>query len=101
MRAKYGSSYRRCSAKKDVPEDLAKFTGKQLCQSLSVQLYSKKETLAQMFPCEYCETFNRTPPGDSLCDYQKFAISDKWSKLLYKFYIPPRSQRYLRLSLFD
>ena len=43
--------------------NFAKFTGKHLCQSL----FFKKETLAQMFSCQFCEisknTFsNRTPP---------------------------------------
>ena len=51
----------RYSIKKGVLRNFAKFTGKHLCQSL------KKETLAQVFSCEFCEisttTFSyRTPP---------------------------------------
>ena len=56
------SSHRRCSVRKGVPRNFAKFTGKHLCQSL---LFNKvaglmpvtywKETLAQVFFCEFCE----------------------------------------------
>ena len=62
--------------KKDVVRNFAKFTGKHLCQSLffnkvaglSLSLnFIKKETLAQVFSCEFCEISNntfsyRTPP---------------------------------------
>ena len=62
--------------KKGVLRNLAKFTGKHLCQSLffnkvvGLRLtynFIKKETLAQVFSCEFCEisknTFShRTPP---------------------------------------
>ena len=49
--------------KKDALKNLAKFTGKHLCQSL----FLKKETLVQLFSCEFCEIFKnaffyRTPP---------------------------------------
>ena len=56
---------------KDVLKIFAKFTGNHLCQSLfsnkSAGLcYStllKKETLAKVFSCEFCDTFfNRTSP---------------------------------------
>ena len=48
-------------------KNLAKFTGKYLCQSLflvklqasGLQLYSK-QTLAQVFPGEFCEIFKKT-----------------------------------------
>ena len=33
------SSHQRCSVKKDVLRNFAKFTGKHLCQSLHLQLY--------------------------------------------------------------
>ena len=55
--------------KKGVLRNFAKFTGKHLCQSIFLnkvlQLY-KKETLAQVFSCEFCEIFeinffHRTP----------------------------------------
>ena len=60
--------------KKGVLQNFAKFTGKQLCQSIFLNKvaglawnFVKKENLAQVFPCEFCEisknTFsNRTPP---------------------------------------
>ena len=82
---------RRCSVRKGVLRKFAKFTGKHLCQSfffnkvaglrpatlLKKKLWHrcfpeacnfiKKETLAQVFSCEFCElsknTFSyRTPP---------------------------------------
>ena len=42
------SSYRRCSIKKDV-KNFAKFTRLQACNVI------KKENLAQVFSCEFCE----------------------------------------------
>ena len=50
-----------CSLKKSLLKDFAKITGKQLCQGLffnkvagvSIQPY-KKESLAQVFFCEFC-----------------------------------------------
>ena len=53
--------------KKGVLRNFTKFTGKHLCQSLFCSLRPKKETLAQVFSCEFCEisknTFSyRTPP---------------------------------------
>ena len=53
--------------KKSVLKNLAKFIGKHLCQSLFfnknadvVCNYIKKETLAQVFFCEFCEIFKNT-----------------------------------------
>ena len=43
--------------KKGVLKNFAKFTGKHQCQSL---FFNKKETLAQVFSCEYCEIFKNT-----------------------------------------
>ena len=50
--------------KKGVLKNLAKFTGKHLRQSLSFNKvacaaynFIKKETLAQVFSCEFCEIF--------------------------------------------
>ena len=48
--------------KKGVLKNFKKFTGKHLCQSLFI----KKETLAKVFSCEFCEIFRniyfyRTP----------------------------------------
>ena len=58
--------------KKNVLENFAKFSRKHLCQSLffnKVPGLIKKETLAQVFSCEFREFFKstfffRTPPGD-------------------------------------
>ena len=57
----------RCSLKKDVLRNFAKFTGKHLCQSVFFKKVAKKENLAQVFSCEFCEVFKntfsyRTPP---------------------------------------
>ena len=41
---------------KDVLRKFAKFTGKHLGQSLFFN-FIKKETLAQVFSCEFCEIF--------------------------------------------
>ena len=56
------SSHQRCSAKKGVLRNFAKFTGKHLCQSLFFNEvpggacnFIKKEALAQVFSCEFCE----------------------------------------------
>ena len=55
LKTLYRNSHRRRSIKKGVLENFAKFTGKLLCQSLS--FYIKKETLAQVFSCKFCEIF--------------------------------------------
>ena len=52
----YRSSHRRFSVKKGVLRNFAKFTGKQLCQSLLL----KKESLAQVFSCEFFEISKNT-----------------------------------------
>ena len=49
--------------KKGVLRNFAKFTGKHLCQRL---FFNKKESLAQVFSCKFCEIskntfFYRTP----------------------------------------
>ena len=64
----FRSSHQSCSIKNGVPGNLAKLTGKNLCQSLffnevaclSPAILSKKEALAQKFSCEFCE-ISRTP----------------------------------------
>ena len=53
--------------KEGVLKNFSKFTEKHLCQSLlfnkvsgvSLQLYFKKETLAQVLYCEFCEIFKK------------------------------------------
>ena len=51
--------------KKDVLRNLTKFTGKRLCQSLffikKTWNFIKKENLAQVFSCEFCQISLRTP----------------------------------------
>ena len=61
------SSHRRCSMWKGVLRNFTKFTGKQLFQGLflskvagQVCKFIKKETLAQVFSCEFCEIFKNT-----------------------------------------
>ena len=51
----------KCSVKKGILRNFSKFTGKHQCNLI------KKETVAQMFSCEFCEisknTFSyKTPP---------------------------------------
>ena len=63
-----------------VLKNFAKLTGKHLCQSLffdktaslSLQLYLKKETLAQVCFCEFCEIFKNTFFIEHLCWYASF-----------------------------
>ena len=70
-----GSSRSEVFCKKGVLRNFTKFTGKHLCQSLFFNKvagpgqacnFIKKETLAQVFSCEFCEIskntfFYRTP----------------------------------------
>ena len=58
----FRSNHQRCSIKKVILKNFAIFTGRHLCWSLfliklppGLQLY-KKETLTQVFSCEYYET---------------------------------------------
>ena len=52
--------------KKGVHRNFTKFTGKHLCQSIFFNKvaglcnFIKKETLAQVFYCEFCEISNNT-----------------------------------------
>ena len=61
------SNDQRCSLRKGVLRNFPRFTGKYLCQSLflsklqtSACNFIKKETVAQMFFCEFCEIPNKT-----------------------------------------
>ena len=57
------SSHRRCSIKTGVFENFAKFTGKHLSQRCNLPLacyFIKKETLTQVFSCEFFEIFKNT-----------------------------------------
>ena len=46
--------------RKGVLRNFSKFTGKHLCQSLFVCNFIKKETLAQLFSCEFCQISKST-----------------------------------------
>ena len=50
------SSHRRCSVKKGVLRNFAKFTGKHLCLRPATLL---KKSLAHVFSCEFCEFFKK------------------------------------------
>ena len=60
------SSHRRWSVRKGVLRNFAKFTGKYLCRSLlfnnrpQCTILLRKETLAQVFSCEFCEISKHT-----------------------------------------
>ena len=66
--ANYRSSRPEVFCKKGVLKDYAKFKGKHLCQSLFLNKFAslrpatllKKETLAQVFSCEFCEISRNT-----------------------------------------
>ena len=53
-------SHQRCSVRKSVPINFAKFTGKHRCQSLFLINFIKKETQAQRFSCEFCKISKNT-----------------------------------------
>ena len=63
MKISYRSSRPEVFCKKGVLRNFSKFTGKHLCQRL---FFFKKESLAQVFSCEFCQIsknifFYRTP----------------------------------------
>ena len=64
----------RYSVRKGVLRNFAKFTGKHLCQSLffnevasAACNFIKKETLAQVFSCEFCEISKNNVFTEHLC----------------------------------
>ena len=69
-RLQYCSGHQRCSIIKGVLINFAKFTGKHLRQSLFLNKvaglrtqacnFIKKETLALVFSCEFCEIYKNT-----------------------------------------
>ena len=68
------SSHRKCSVKKAVLENFGKFTRKHLCQSLffneaagTACNFIKKETVTQVFFCEFSEIFKNTFLTEQLC----------------------------------
>ena len=54
------NSHRRCFAKKSILKNFTKFAGRHLCQSLFFNKVAGQETLAQVFPHEFCEIFKNT-----------------------------------------
>ena len=76
----YRSNHQRCSMKKDVLRNFAKFTGKHLCQSL----FFKKETLAQVFSCEFCEISKNTFFTEHLWTTASDITSILWSYVCYR-----------------
>ena len=80
----FRSSHPEVFCKRGVLRNLAKFTGKHLCQSLFlnkfINNFIKKETLAQVFSCEFYEIsknnlFYRTPlAAASWCLTRKFFL---------------------------
>ena len=65
--AKYGSSRPEVFCKKGALRNFTKFTGKHLCQGLFFNEvaalacnFIKKEGLAQVFSCEFCEICKNT-----------------------------------------
>ena len=57
--APFRSGHWRCSVKKRVLKNFAKFTGKHLCQSLFSNNVSS-QSLALVFSCEFCEISKNT-----------------------------------------
>ena len=70
---KYRNSYRRCSVRKRVLRNFAKFTGKHLCQTLGPATLLKKEPWHRYFPWNFAKflkhLFYRTPLGRCFCCY--------------------------------
>ena len=53
----FRSNHRKCSIKKDVLRNFAKFTGKHVCLRPATL---QKKTLAQVFSCEFFEIFKNS-----------------------------------------
>ena len=91
----FRSSHLEVFWKKGVLRNVAKFTGKHLCQSLLLQPQAcnliKKQTLAQVFSCEFCEISKdnlscRTPPvAASVVCCQLFIIRENVRKIFFIF----------------
>ena len=58
--SKYRNNHRRCSVRKGVLRNFAKFTGKHLCQSLFFNKVADLETLVQVFFCIFCRLSKNT-----------------------------------------
>ena len=79
------SSHRRCSVRKGVPRNFAKFTGKHLCQKLFISgpkvATLLKEALAQVFSCKFCDIFKNT--SGRLLLFRVNRASDYFAKSIY------------------
>ena len=80
----------RCSMKKGVLTNFTKFTGKHLRQSLFFNYnFIKKETLAKVFSCEFCETSKNTFFTEYLWVtsffFRKLVVSDLFQILICNF----------------
>ena len=73
----FRSSHPEVFCKKGVIRNFAKFTGKYLCRSLFSKVaglrpfFIKKETLTQVFSCEFCEMSKNTS-GGYICHLSKY-----------------------------
>ena len=67
--------------KKHVLRDFTKFTGKHLCQSL----FFNKETLAQVFACEFCEISKNTFFTEHLWMSASIVLNDGIRSLVWSF----------------
>ena len=83
---RFASNYFQKQSPRGVLKNFAKFTGKHLHQSLrcaGLQLYLKKEILAQMFSCEFWETSKNTS-GGCFCTLFFFKKLFQFKNLLHK-----------------
>ena len=85
-------SQRRCSVRKGVLRNFAKFTRKHLCQSLFFDKFAGQENLTQVFSCEFCEIFKDTCCTEeprataSMCPLDK-KVKTNQSTMTQKFYV--------------
>ena len=91
--------------KKDVLRNLTKFTGKRLCQSLffiqKTWNFIKKETLAQVLSCEFCQISLRTPFLQNTSGlFLRTGLSLETSKSIHN-YLSKRVQRVKISSCFS
>ena len=81
---------RRCSIEISILKNFTKFTGKHLCQSLFFNQVVKKETLAQVFSCEFCEIFKKKVFTENLrttASEQLLNVSTKKCKYFFHFFL--------------
>ena len=80
----------KCSMKKGVSKNFAKFTGKYLCRSVSFNEFAggacnfiKKENPTQVFSCEFCKVFKNS----YFVEYLQTAASDSFSTIKYNLHV--------------